>query len=69
MHFRQWDLKSSFSWDTAIRSRSPGLHVLSKAIWEAMAILEWKETVNILWDIASFYETCHADDVVRAAEE
>ena len=68
VHFRQWDLKSSFSWDTAVKSRSPGLRVLSRAIWEAVATLEGKETVNILWDIASFYETCHAEDVVRAAE-
>ena len=65
---RQWDLKASFSWDTAVKSRSPSLRILSRAIWEAVAVLEGKETVNILWDVASFYETCHADDVVRAAE-
>ena len=68
VHFRQWDLKASFSWDAAVKSRSPSLHILSRAIWEAVAVLEGKETVNILWDVASFYETCHADDVVRAAD-
>ena len=31
-------------------------------------MLEGKETVNILWDVASFYETCQADAVVLAAE-
>ena len=68
VHFRQWDIKASFSWDTAVKTRSPSLHVLSRAIWEAVAVLEGKETVNILWDIASFYETCHADDLVLAAD-
>ena len=69
VHFRQWDLKASASWDTAVKSRSPSLHILSRSIWEAVAVLEGKETVNILWDVASFYETCHADDVVLAAEK
>ena len=38
-------------------------------VWKAVAVLEGKETVNILWDVASFYETCHSDDVVKAAED
>ena len=68
VHFRQWDLNASYSWDTAVKSRSPSLHILTRSIWDAVAVLEGTATVNILWDVASFYETCHADDVVRAAE-
>ena len=67
VHFRQFDIKASFSWDTAVKSRSPSLHILSRSIWEAVAVLEGKETVSVLWDVASFYETCHAEDVQEAA--
>ena len=48
VHFRQWDIKASFSWDTAVKSRSPSLHILSRSIWEAVAVLEGKETVSVL---------------------
>ena len=66
---REWDAKVSLPCDCAVRGTSASRKGMKGSIREAVARAQGLHTVELMWDISSFYDSINIPRMAKAVKK